>query len=157
LLRGEYDIVSRLYWFASQDAEYDEIESLSYRLVPKTGPGYRFWDTDTFLFQLEAGGAYVYENFFGDEDNGYFAIAFGKLLEWKIPWFGSELSWRTDYLPAIDDWGNDYLIRSEAALLVPLIHWLKIKVGVSDTYDSSPADDADKNTLATTAGLAAVY
>jgi len=155
-LRGEYDLMPRLYWYGSQDAEYDEIESLSYRLVPQTGLGYRFWDTETFLFQLEMGGAYVYENFFGSDDDGYFSIAFGKLLEWDMPWLGSEFMWRTDYLPAVDDWG-DYLIRSEAALLVPMISWLKFKIGVSDTYDSSPAEDSDKNTLATTAGLAAVY
>lgn len=157
LLRGEYDIIPRLYWYGSQDAEYDEIESLSYRLVPKTGIGYRFWDTGNFLFQLESGGAYVYENYFGSEDDGYFAIAFGKLLEWKTPWFGSEVTWKTDYLPAIDDWGNDYLIRSEAALLVPMIAWLKFKVGLSETYNSEPADDSDKNTFASTVGLAATY
>jgi putative salt-induced outer membrane protein YdiY len=156
LLRGEYDIIPRLYWFGSQDAEYDEIESLSYRLVPKTGLGYRIWETDTGLFQLEAGGAYVYENFFGSDDDGYFSLAFGKLLEWQTPWYGSELMWRTDYLPAVDDW-SDYLVRSEAALLIPMVSWLKFKLGVSETYDSEPAEDADENTLATTAGLAAVY
>jgi len=156
MVRGEYDVIPRLYWYASQDAEYDEIESLSYRLVPKTGLGYRFWESDNGLFQLEAGGAYVYENYFGSDDDGYFAIAFGKLLEWKLPWLGSEFSWRTDYLPAADDWGN-YLIRSDAALLVPMISWLKFKIGVSETYNSEPAEDTDKNTLTTTAGLAAVY
>jgi putative salt-induced outer membrane protein YdiY len=157
VLRGEYDVMPRLYWFGSQDAEYDEIESLSYRLVPKTGIGYRFWEADNGLFQLEAGPSYVYENFFGSDDDGYFAVAFGKLLEWQMPWLGSELVWRTDYLPAVDDWANDYLIRSEAALLVPMISWLKFRLGVSNTYDSSPAEDADKNALATTAGLAATY
>jgi putative salt-induced outer membrane protein YdiY len=158
-LRGEYDLafIPRLYWFGSQDAEYDEIESLSYRLVPNTGLGYRLWESDTGLFQLEMGGAYVYENFFGSDDEGYFAVSFGKLLEWHMPWFGSDFVCRTDYLPAVDDWAGDYLIRSEASLLVPMISWLKFKIGVSDTYDSSPAEDADKNTLATTAGLAAVY
>jgi len=57
----------------------------------------------------------------------------------------------------VDDWTGDYLIRSEAALLVPMISWLKFKIGVADTYDSSPAEDSDKNALATTAGLAPVY
>jgi putative salt-induced outer membrane protein YdiY len=156
MLRGEYDIIPRLYWYGSQDAEYDEIESLSYRLVPKTGLGYRFWDTETFLFQLDMGGAYVYENFFGSDDAGYFSIAFGKLLEWEMPWLESSLRWKTDYLPAVDDWG-DFLVRSEAALLVPMISWLKFRIAVSETHDSTPADGADKNTLATTAGLAAVY
>jgi hypothetical protein len=99
----------------------------------------------------------VYEKFFGGDDNGYFAIAFGKLLEWKLPWLGSELTWRTDYLPAVDDWAGDYLIRSDAALLVPMVSWLKFKVGVSESYDSTPAEDTDKNSLSTTVGLAATY
>jgi putative salt-induced outer membrane protein YdiY len=156
MLRGEYDIASKVYWYGSGDAEYDEIESLSYRLVPKTGLGYRFWNTETFLLQADLGGAYVYENFFGSDDAGYFSIAFGKLLEWDMPWLDSELRWKTDYLPAVDDWG-DFLVRSEAALLVPMISWLKFRIGVSETYDSSPAEDTDKNTLAMTAGLAAVF
>lgn len=157
LLRGEYDVVPRLYWFASDDAEYDEIESLSIRTVPKTGFGYRLWESKSGLFQLETGGAYVYEKFFGGDDNGYFAIAFGKLLEWDLPWLGSELTWRTDYLPAVDDWAGDYLVRSDAALLVPMVKWLKFRVGVSETYDSTPADDTNKNSLETTVGLAATY
>jgi hypothetical protein len=157
MLRGEYDLMPKLFGFASQDAEYDEIEDLSIRAVPKAGLGYRLWDSKEGLFQLEAGGAYVYEKFFGGDDNGYFGIAFGKLLEWKLPWLGTEFHWRTDYLPAVDDFTGDYLIRTEAALLVPMVSWLKLKIGVEDDYDSTPAEDTDHNTLVTSIGLAATY
>ena len=69
----------------------------------------------------------------------------------------------------MDDW-SDYLVRSEAALLVPLVDWLKLKFAISDTYDSTPAEEDDprtpdpddtdevqKNTFVSTIGIAATY
>ena len=156
-IRGEYDVIPHLFAFVSQDAEYNEIDSLSLRAVPKAGLGYKLWDTANVLFQLETGGAYVYEKYFGGDTNDYFGIVFGKLLEAKLPYFGSELHWRTDYLPSVSDFAGDYLIRSEVALLVPMISWLKLKIGLEDTYDSTPAEDTDKNSLVSSIGLAATY
>jgi hypothetical protein len=68
-LRGEYDFTKKWYVFASGDGEYDEIERLSFRGVPKTGVGYRFWENDWGLFQVEAGGAYTYEKYYGGDSN----------------------------------------------------------------------------------------
>ena len=157
LLRGERDVLPRTYAFASTDGEYDEIEALSIRTVPKLGMGYRLWETKTGLFQLEAGGAYVYERFFGGDTNDYFSVAFGKLLETALPYLGAKFSWRTDYLPSVDDWAGDFLVRSSAALLVPMVGNLNLKLAGTDEYDSTPADGTDENTLTTTAGVALTY
>ena len=156
-LRGEYDIFTKWYIFGQGDAEYDEIERLSIRGIPKAGIGYRFWDTETFLLQFEMGGAYVYEKYFGGDHNDYFAIAFGKLLEWDLPWYGAQFVWRTDYLPAVDDWANDFLVRTDAAFLLPMLDYLKFKFGVIDQYDNTPAGGSEKNSLAVVAGLSLVF
>jgi hypothetical protein len=84
-LRGEYDLTPRWFVFSSGDGEYDEIERLSFRGVPKGGVGYRFWETRSGLLQVETGGAYNYERFFGGETNDFFSVGFGKLIEWKLP------------------------------------------------------------------------
>lgn len=155
--RGEYDIFTKWYLFGQGDAEYDEIEKLSIRGIPKAGVGYRFWETETFLLQAEAGGAYVYEKFFGGDTNDYFAIAFGKLLEWDLPWYGMQFAWRTDYLPAVDDWANDFLVRTDASFLLPMLDYLKFKFGVIDQYDNTPAEGSEENSLAIIAGLSLVF
>jgi hypothetical protein len=54
--------------------------------------------------------------------------------------------WRFDYLPAVDDWG-DYVIRTAAGLSVPLVAPVAARIGIVDTYDSTPSGGADKNSL----------
>lgn len=136
--RGEYDLTSRLFVFGSGDAQYDGVQRLSIRGVPKAGLGYKIWETKTDLFQVEAGGAWVYEKFFGGESNDFFAVAFGSFLDTGL-WFGSRFTWRMDYLPAVDDWANDYLLRNEAALIIPMLDPLNFKISLIDEYDSTPA------------------
>jgi len=48
---------------------------------------------------------------------------------------------------------DDFLLRGETSLLVPLISKLSFKVSLVDLYNSSPADDTQKNSLATLVGL----
>jgi putative salt-induced outer membrane protein YdiY len=156
MLRGEYDFAAQWFTFGSIDAEYDRVEHLDIRTVPKAGVGYRFWEAENGLFQVEVGGAYVYEKFDGGDENDYFSIVLGKLLEYDLPYFGSHFHWRTDFLPAIDDW-SDYLVRSEAALLVPMYKYLNLKFAVEDEYDKTPAEDTEKNNFKSTLGLALVY
>lgn len=155
-LRGEHDFRGRWYAFGSGDGEYDEIERLSFRGVPKGGVGRRFWESDSSLFQLEAGGAYTYEKYFGGDSNDYAGLVFGKLLEAGLP-YGAVLRWQTDYLPAADNWAGDFLLRTEASLIVPMLSYLSLKLTLFDQYDSTPADNAVKNTLATAAGVSLVY
>ena len=75
-MRGEYDLTQRLLAFGSADAEYDAIQDLSVRAVPKAGLGYKLYETKTDFFQVEGGGAYVYQRYFGGDTEDYFAIAF---------------------------------------------------------------------------------
>jgi hypothetical protein len=136
--RGEYDLMARLYAFASGDAEYDGVQRLSIRGVPKAGLGYKIWETKTSLFQVEAGGAWVYEQYFGGEDDNFFSVAFGSYLDTDF-WYGSRFFWRMDYLPAVDDWAGNYLLRNEMGLFIPVWASLNLKLSLIDIYDSTPA------------------
>jgi putative salt-induced outer membrane protein YdiY len=156
LLRGEYEFSDRLYSYASATAEYDEVQSLSFRTVPKLGVGYRVIKTEKAELNLDVGPSYVYERFFGGDENDYFAIAFGGNCSYLFP-KGIEFSCRGEYLPAVDDWTDNYLLRGSAQLSIPMLDWLSFRFLVEDEYNSTPAPGTVHNRLTMTAGLAANF
>lgn len=173
LLRGEYDIIPRLYGFGSGEATYDAVQRLSIRGIPKAGVGYTFWerllDEDNRDFLAgEVGGAWVYEKYFTSTNNNvtppvrftpednYFAIAFALVAGYHLP-FGSHFDGRVDYLPAVDNFTGDYLLRSQAGLTMPLVDPIAAKFSVLDEYDSTPAPDTQSNSLYITIGLSLVW
>jgi putative salt-induced outer membrane protein YdiY len=153
-LRQEYDLTSRLFAFGAVEAEYDEIESLSIRLVPKVGLGYFLVKRESFWLSVDAGPAYVYERFFGGDTNRYPGIGFGAESDWKLPVLGASWHNRLDYTPSFKDFFGDYLLRFETGLLVPMTESLSLKFALIDAYDSTPADGAKENSLTTLVGLA---
>lgn len=160
LIRGEYDIIPRLYGFASGEATYDAIQKLSIRGIPKAGLGYLFWeqllDEENRNFLAgEVGGAWVFERYFqstGTGDNDYFAIAFSAVAGYHLP-YGAHFDGRVDYLPAVDDFTGNYLLRSGAGVTMPLIEPISAKFSVLNEYDSTPAAGTEHNSLFINLGL----
>jgi Protein of unknown function, DUF481 len=169
-IRGEYDIIDRLYGFGAGDATYDAIQKLSIRAVPKAGLGYTVWEEKlaeakrNFL-ALEAGGAWVYEKYFGstcrnagvtipgcDTENNYFAVAFGAAAAYNLP-YGALIGGRVDYLPAVDDFVNDYLLRSALELSAPIVGPVSAKFSLLNEYDNTPAKGTTYNSLYLAFGL----
>jgi hypothetical protein len=157
LARGEYDFTPRVYGYVSGDGTYDGVQRLSIRGVPKAGIGYVFWQEQldeerrNFL-QADVGGAWVYERYFGGEDNSYAAIAFGALAGYYLP-YGAHADWHMDYLPAVDDFTRNYLLRNELGLTVPLVAVLNGRFSLLDEYQGKTAPDTNHNNLFLTAGL----
>lgn len=156
LMKLEYDLTPELFTYGQADATYDGIQKLSLRAVPELGLGYRLYKTASAFFQVEAGGAYVYERYFGGSTDEKFSVAFGLEAGAKLPG-GMIFNWTADYFPAVEDFTGDYLLRTEASLLVPMYSFLSAKLGLVDEYDSIPAADASPNRFTTTAGLALVF
>jgi hypothetical protein len=162
LIRGEYDIIPRLYGFGSGEATYDAVQRLSIRGIPKAGLGYLFWeqvlDEDRRNFLAgEVAGAWVYEKYFQPSPtNDYFAIAFAAAAGYHLP-YGAHFDGRVDYLPAVDDFTGDYFLRSQASVTMPLVDPIAAKFGVLDEYDSRPAPGAQANSLYVTVGLSLVW
>jgi len=157
-VRQEYDLADRLFAYGNGDAEYNAIQRLSIRGIPQAGLGYKFWrseDEDSTDFVAGTlGGSWVYERFFGGLDRDYFAIAFGLQAELPLP-YESKLTGSVSYLPSVSSFVDDFLVKSEAALLVPLYKQLSFKFSVADTYDNTPAPDTAFNFLTTVVGLSA--
>jgi putative salt-induced outer membrane protein YdiY len=152
-VRQEYDLDTRYFAFGSLEAEHDGIESLQYRLIPKAGLGYVVHESETARFTVDAGGAFVYERFYDDSYNDYPAVAFGAESELELPFADATWRSRLDYTPSITDWTDDYQLRGETALVVPMTAGLSLKASLVDLYNSSPADDAQSNSLSTLLGL----
>ena len=155
-IKGEYDLSWRAFVFTSAAAEYDAIERLSIRGVPKLGIGYRIYKSESATFQIETGGAYVFERFFGGETTDFFAIPFGAETEIKLP-YDITFHWRADYLPSVKEWTDDYLLSTEASLSVPIMKHLAFKASLTDDYDNQPAEDTNRNHLTTTLGLSVTF
>jgi hypothetical protein len=160
LIRGDYSFTPRIYGFASGDATYDAIQRLSIRGVPKVGAGYVIWedkldvDKRNYL-QGEAGGAYIYERYFSNSvprDRDYFAVAFGLLAGYYLP-YGAHADWKLDYLPAVNDFTGQYLLRNEAALTLPLMDPISAKFSLLDEYNNRPAANTNHNSLYLAFGL----
>jgi hypothetical protein len=157
IARGEYDIIERLYGFASGEATYDAIQHLSIRGIPKAGLGYTFFeeklDEDNRNFLAgEVGGAWVYERYFGGDTNDYFAIALSAIAGYHLP-YGAHWDGRVDYLPAVDNFTVDYLLRGETSLTMPVIDPVSAKLSVIDEYDNTPAANTNRNSLFIAFGL----
>jgi hypothetical protein len=161
LVRGEYDFTPRWYGFASVDGEYDAIEKLSLRSVPKAGVGYTLFlrqldEVRQNFLRAEIGGGYVYQRYFGGDTEQYATVALGALATYWLP-YDARFDWRFDYLPAIDDWANNFIVRNTASLAVPLIDPLSAKFAVVDEYNNQPAEGAAYNSLYLTAGLSLLW
>jgi hypothetical protein len=155
-LKGEYDLTPKWFLFAAGDATYDAIQRLSIRGVPQAGVGYRFYETKKGHFQVQAGGAWIYERYFGGDHRDFASVAFGSELAQTLP-YGAEFLWTTGYFPAVDDWANDYLFRTEASLAAPILDFVSAKASVLDEYDNTPSEGTDRNKLAVLVGLPLVF
>lgn len=156
-LRGEYDFTDRIYGFASGDAEYDAIERLSIRAVPKVGAGYTIFREvldakRTNFLRAEAGPGWVYQKYFGGDENEYITFGLGARAAYFLP-YDSRFDWTFDYLPAVDDWADNYLIRTTGSLTVPMFDPVSAKLSLTDEYNNQPSPDTVRNSLFFTAGL----
>jgi hypothetical protein len=156
-VRQEYDLTDRVFGFGSLEAEHDGVEAVAYRLIPKLGAGYKIVKREALYVAVDAGGAYVYESFYGAGHNSYAAVALGGEHKWKLPLLGANWYSRFDYLPSITEPLDDYRLRGETGLLVPLMEQLAFKASLIDDYNAQPAEDTSANTLTTLLGLSLVY
>jgi putative salt-induced outer membrane protein YdiY len=83
-LRHEHDLTARLFAFGSIEAEHDGTEALSLRTIPTLGAGYKLVKTESLLFGVDAGLAYVYQRYFGGDSESYPSLAFGAESSWQM-------------------------------------------------------------------------
>ena len=152
-IRQEYDVSPHFFAFGSQYAENDDVESLSIRSISRVGFGYKLFTNENAWIALDGGPGYVYELLLRRRPQPVPDARPGRRVGLEAAAPGCELARRLDWTPSVLSPFSDFLLRGETSLLVPLISKLSFMVSLVDLYNNSPADDTEKNSLATLVGL----
>ena len=129
---------------------------MSFRSIPRVGPGYRVYKSDRITVSAQAGPAYNYTRFFGGDVVDFLTLFFGGEADVKLPYDG-KFEWSAGYFPAVTAWTDNFLFRTQASLSFPIFSVLSAKFSLYEEYNSRPAEDTVKNTLTTTMGLSVTY
>lgn len=143
-LKGTVDLKRRLpgcFLFADFSGERDRIADLNYRFVESLGLGTYLLDRDTVKFTVQAGLAYVQEEYDGTDgaSEDYLAYRAAERLDWVPTWAeGVSFFESAEYLQSFEE-SDDYLASAEAGVDIPMFMGLSLTVkGVVD-YDNTPA------------------
>jgi putative salt-induced outer membrane protein len=149
---GQYNYLftERFYAYGRVDALYDAIADIDYQVNLSPGVGYHFIKNDRTTLSGEFGPGYLWEKKGGVTDD-YVTLRFAQRFEQKL---GEKARlWQSlSYLPQIDSWGN-YRVVAEIGIEAPLAKALSLRLVASDTYNSRPAPDKEKNDFMLVGGV----
>ena len=145
----EYDLTGPRYVFAFPIAERDATRNIVVRAYPSVGMGYRLAETGKLRFQVQAGLAYVYEDFIDYPDNEYAALHVG--FEGGYDFTQSySVTWKTYYYPGLEDAKKNWLFRTEMIFDAKITKAFSVNLRLTDTLDNTPAPDVGDNKFTTT-------
>jgi len=151
-LIGEYDLNGPKYAFFFPAAERDATRNILLRAYPAIGMGYRLAETGKLRFQVQAGIAYVYEEFIDYPNNEYFALHVG--FEGGYDFTNNYgVTWKTYYYPGLEDYTKNWLFRTEMAFAAKITQTLSLNLRLTDTLDNTPAPEVGDNKFTTTLSL----
>lgn len=128
----------RDYWQAKSTFQHNKVAGLDYRIEAGPSLGRYFLRRPDHEFSSDLGVAQLREAKNGEETEDRPALRWGARWERKLE-SEATLLISGEWMPALDDFG-DRLFNGEAAAETPLTARLKIRVQVTDTYDSRPAE-----------------
>jgi len=153
-ISGEYDrfFTKQLFGYISERTEADTVNFLTLRLTPSAGLGYQWVNRPDFHVSLQAGVAWVYENY---STNPEATESFGVKAGYHVDksWDAGKFSVFHDlnFTPSFED--GDLLIQGDAGLKVALSKKLFTSVTLNATYDNHPAPGAEDLTTQLLFGL----
>lgn len=139
------------YLYSDNSVLHDEIGGIDYRVIVGLGGGAYVRDDDTDKLGLEAGLAYIVEEFESGENDDNLALRLAARHDHTF----SETAkcWASlEYLPHLDDFG-DYLLNAEIGTETVLNSTLSLRVVAQDRYDSEPPNGLEDNDLSVIAAL----
>jgi len=142
---GKYDHFLNQKWFlySSVFFEKDEFKDLNLRSSIGAGVGYQFFETPLTNLSLEAGLAYVNEDFEEGVDDDYpagrWSLDFDRYLVDKIIQF---FHFHEGFIGLEDT--DDFFIRTRTGLRVPVYKNIKATVQYNFDYDKSPTPGREK-------------
>ncbi|MDP8229868.1 MAG: DUF481 domain-containing protein [Candidatus Gorgyraea atricola] len=134
------------YHFYKLEADHDRFANIDYRLLPNTGLGYWFHDTDSMKLMMEAAGGYEHTEYRDATEETKETVFISRGFLEKTLFENAKISQDVFFYPVIDDF-SDYRLHSETVFTNPVSDKLALNVSVIDDYDSKPAGDTKKNDL----------
>lgn len=135
-----------LGWYARSELENDKFELIDLRSTSGLGLSYRFFKSDTYTLEGQAGLSYRYEAYAADPvtgltPDGVDALGLDAGLEqsWQFAKWGRE-STKIRYTASFKDFGV-YFLDHDTGIELPLGlsgKWL-LRLGVANSYNSQPA------------------
>jgi putative salt-induced outer membrane protein YdiY len=146
-LGGKYDHFMNKKWFlySGLGFEHDKFADLTLRTTVSAGSGYQIYETDRTNLSIEAGPAYIWEDYDESEDDDYAAVHWGLRFDhflveaWKLQAFHRH---RLDW--SVED-SSAYLFKSATGLRVPIFGNLQATAQVNFDRNNNPAAGAKKN------------
>lgn len=151
-LNLRYTVWDHIFVFGDMAATYNAIQKLSLRAQPSAGAGWDFIDNDQGRVSAKAGFGWVFESYFGGDENEYAALALGLDTQWDLP-LDSTLTAELNYLPALNAFADNYLLQARVSYTVPVISILNFKVQITDDYNNRPAAGTQPNSFYFNVGL----
>lgn len=131
-------------WYARDEGGFDRIKDINLYNLAGVGLGYDFIKEPKHTLTVRTGLSYRYEGYKNPrtEDVNAAGLDFG--LNHRFDGENWSLINRITYVPLIEDFGN-YRITHESFFEIPMANpaW-KLRVGVSNDYNSVPGDDIQK-------------
>jgi len=146
-LGGKYDHFLDKKWFlyGGLAFEHDKFADLNLRTTVSGGSGYQIFESDRTNLSIEAGPAYIWEDYDTSVDNDYAAAHWGLrfdhylLKAWKLQAFHRHtVDWSFEDAAA-------YLFKSQTGLRIPIFDSLQATVQLNFDRNSKPAMSAKKN------------
>ncbi|MFC1708937.1 YdiY family protein [Candidatus Omnitrophota bacterium] len=140
------------YHFYKLEVDHDRFANINYRLIPSTGLGYWFSDTDEWKAMTEGALGLEHTDFRDSTKDSDEAVFIGRgYLEKKI--FRDSRFIEDAYIyPSLSETG-DYRLHSETSLVNPISDSLSLKLSLTLDYDSNPPTDTKKTDTRFTTSL----
>jgi hypothetical protein len=145
LLRGEFDVSKRVFFFNAMTAGYDELRKIDFRYDNSLGIGYKLIMRPNLTLNTDLGVNYQKQFFSDGERPGNISMRFGEVMSWKMTKRIS-LDHRAEFMPRNFSTDN-FQVRLEANLSYLLTDHLTFNVSVSDLYDARPPRGITPNDL----------
>jgi len=148
----DYFLTKRFYWYASALFEYDAFQDLDLRTALGTGPGFQFIDKGDFEAEwlremqlyVEAGIAYVNENFDSSPDNEYVSARWAVRFDWPfLPKRISFFHFHEGY-PSLEN-SDDIYITTETGLRFTVWNNFVASAQVNWKWDNTPAPGFERD------------
>jgi len=146
-LAGKYDHFLNKKWFlyGGLAFEHDKFADLRLRTTVSGGSGYQIYESERTNLSIEAGPAYIREDYDTSVDKDYTAAHWGLRFDhyfmkaWRLQAFHRHtVDW------SFED-ASTYLLKSQTGLRIPIFDSLQATVQVNIDRNNKPAMNAKKN------------